>query len=421
LKIAYLFQGNGRFSDWKAQHIHIFYTLSSLQDRGQNASLLNLSGRKVLFTDDLDALAKEEFRSEYFGQLGISGSRLFKRFESAIRRAQRQIRIPYLALFDSYRMRDACMGNLQDFDIYHERLNLLAIGGALASRKMGIPYILEVNADMMEQRDYQGTPERGLRRWYGNWGTAFCLKSATRIIAVSEEQMSHLIRKWKVDPTKINVLPCAADTVRFGKAFDSGTVRRRLRLGNNPIVMWIGGFYAWHNLEMLLQSFGIVRSAFPTAKLVLVGDGRTRPQIVQSISENGLRGAVILTGHVKHEDVPELLSAADVAVSPSASEFAGQGGSPLKLFEYMAAGKAIVAGGMSQNSRVIDNGQTGILVEPNDVRSFAEAIVSLLNDPEERKRLGNNSRKQAIEKHSWERYARELERIYASVTAIETG
>ena len=98
-------------------------------------------------------------------------------------------------------------------------------------------------------------------------------------------------------------------------------------------------------LSLLLESFSLVLQRRPDARLVLVGDGQTRSSVVDMITKNGLRHAVIMTGAIAHSQVPEMLSIADVAVVPSAPITASLGGTgtPLKLFEYMAAGKAIVA------------------------------------------------------------------------------
>ena len=112
-----------------------------------------------------------------------------------------------------------------------------------------------------------------------------------------------------------------------------------------------------------------------------------------------------------------MLSIADVAVVPSAPVSASHGGTgtPLKLFEYMAAGKAIIATAQDQAAEVIQDGHNGLLVEAGNVNRFAEAILTLLNDPVERVRLSRNARQQAIELYSWEKYTRRLEEIYLNV------
>jgi glycosyltransferase involved in cell wall biosynthesis len=124
-----------------------------------------------------------------------------------------------------------------------------------------------------------------------------------------------------------------------------------------------------------------------------------------------------MTGAIAHADVPEMLSIADITVVPSAPVPANRGGTgtPLKLFEYMAAAKPIVATALNEAAEVIQDGRNGLLVEAGDVNRFAEAILTLLNDPVERVRLGQNARQQAVEQYSWEQYTRRLEEIYLNV------
>jgi len=182
-------------------------------------------------------------------------------------------------------------------------------------------------------------------------------------------------------------------------------------------VMWVGGFYPWHDLGLLLESFALILQRRPDAKLVLVGDGQIRSSVVDIVMKNGLQQSVIMTGAIAHADVPEMLSIADIAVVPSAPVAANRGGTgtPLKLFEYMAAGKAIVATALNEAAEVIQDGRNGLLIEAGDVNRFAEAVLTLLNDPVERVRLGQNARKQAVEQYSWEQYTRRLEKIYLNV------
>jgi glycosyltransferase involved in cell wall biosynthesis len=342
---------------------------------------------------------------------------MFKRFESGVRRLQNVLHIPYLALFDSYRMAQAGYINLKGYDLIHERFNLLALGGAWASKKLGIPFVLEVNADLLEQRRFKGIQERGLRRLFAIWATRTCFNTAARIICISPHLKEHLHTKWNINEGKLTVLPCAADVEAFKPNYNSETVRKSLGLTTEPVVMWVGGFYPWHDLSLLLESFTLILKRRPDARLVLVGDGETRSAVEDVITRDGLRHAVILTGKIAHSQVPEMLSIADVAVVPSPPITASLGGTgtPLKLFEYMAAGKAIVATALDEAAEVIKDGYNGVLVETGDVNKFAEATLRLINDPEERMRLSQNAREQAVKQYSWEHYNRSLEEIYLSV------
>jgi glycosyltransferase involved in cell wall biosynthesis len=420
LKIAHFYQESGiRFSEPQAAQLHIYHTIRGLQQAGHQVNLVALQGRQVLCTQDLRVFKSDRQLTSDYARLGLSGTSSFKLIESGVRRLQSELRLPYLALFDSYRMGEAGSKNLKTFDLIHERFNLLSLGGVWASKKLGIPLILEVNADLLEQRKFKGRPERGLRRIYAEWATRVCFNAAARIICISAGLKDHLSRKWDIEDSKLTVLPCAADVDAFGPNHNPELARRRLGLTTEPIVMWIGGYFPWHDLDLLLRSFTLVLQRHPGARLVLVGDGPTRPSIAQKVSQNGLQQSVIMTGAIAHAEVPEMLSIADLAVVPAAPVPASHGGTgtPLKLFEYMAAGKPIVATALNQAAEVIRENHNGLLVEAGDVNGFAEAIVTLLSDPGERVRLGQNARQQAIELHSWEEYTRRLEEIYLNVLA----
>jgi glycosyltransferase involved in cell wall biosynthesis len=418
LRIAHTYQEGGiKFHEPHAAQIHIYHTMRGLQQAGHEVTLLALQGRRVLFTDDLQVFKSAELTENHYGRLGWSGTGPFKLFESGLRRMQTISRFPYLALFDSYRMADACHINLKGFHIIHERFNLLSLGGAWASKKLGIPFVLEVNADLLEQRKFKGIQEKGLRRLFAIWATRMCFNAAAQIISISPRLKEHLHSRWAIDENKVSVLPCAADVDAFKPNYNSQSVRKSLGLTDEPVIMWIGGFYPWHDLGLLLESFTRVLQRRPDARLVLVGDGQTRSTVAHTVTENGLRNSVIMTGAIAHAQVPEMLSIADVAVVPSAPVTASLGGTgtPLKLFEYMAAGKAIVATAHKESSEVILDGQTGILVGAGDVNRFAEVTLQLINAPEERDRLGQNARQQAVRQYSWEQYTKQLETIYLNV------
>lgn len=418
LNIAHLYQESGiRFCEPHAAQLHIYHTIRGLQRTGHEVTLLALQGRQVLCTKDLQVFKSDKLLASHYGQLGLSGTAPFKGFESGVRRLQSELRLPYLALFDSYRTAEAGYKNLKGFDLIHERFNLLALGGAWASKKLGIPFVLEVNADLLEQRKFKGIRERGLRRLFAVWATRMCFNAAAKIICISAGLKNHLSSTWNLEESKLTVLPCAADVEAFGQNLKSNHIRQSLGLTTEPVVIWVGGFYPWHDLDLLLRSFTLVLQKHPDAKLVLVGDGQTRQSIEQEVLKNGLKQSVIMTGAIAHANVPEMLSIADIAVVPAAPVPASRGGTgtPLKLFEYMAARKAIVATALNQAAEVIQDGHNGLLVEAGDVIGFSEAMLTLLNNPKERDRLGQNARNLAVEQYSWEQYTRRLEEIYLDV------
>ena len=191
--------------------------------------------------------------------------------------------------------------------------------------------MLEVNADLLEQRKFKGIPERGVRQLFAIWATRMCFSRAAQIICISARLKEHLKTQWNVAENKLAILPIAADVDAFKPNYNSETVRKSLGLTSEPVVMWVGGFYPWHDLDLLMESFALILRRRPDARLVLVGDGRTRHSVADRILRDGLHHAVIMTGAIAHSQVPEMLSIADVAVVPAASVTANLGGTGTPL------------------------------------------------------------------------------------------
>lgn len=415
LSIAHLFQAPGTdFREPGAAQLHIYHTMRSLQEGGHHVALMALEGNRVLFTDELELFQKAPAADSHYTALGPSGMKAFTFMEGGVRRVQQKLALPYWALFDSFRMYDASVRNLKGYDLIHERFNLLSLGGAWASRKLNLPLFLEVNADLLEQRRLKGVAERGIRRLFALWATRTCFNAAQTIICISADLAEHLQRRWAVEAERLAVLPCAADIDAFYIPEQAEQARDELGLADESVVMWVGGFYRWHSLDLLVESFARVRRSFSGVKLVLVGDGKTRAQIEQHVRSKGLEQDVIFTGLVPHARVPRLLAAADVVVAPAPAINAARGGtgSPLKLFEYMAAAKPIVATAVKQTTDVIKHGKTGLLVEPENAAAFAGAIESLLANADVRAQLAENARSAAVKRYSWKTYAQQLEEIY---------
>ncbi len=179
--------------------------------------------------------------------------------------------------------------------------------------------------------------------------------------------------------------------------------------------MFVGNFYAWHDVATLLKAFSQVLTIYPEAYLVLVGDGEKRQMMAQRAADLGIGHAVQFTGLVAHDEVPRLVAAADIAVVPYPVMQQDLWLSPLKLFEYMASGTAIVASAVGQLTDVIEDGKNGLLVAPEDTSAMAVALQRLIGDEVLRLRLGRQARENAEREHSWEHYFSRLERLFIAV------
>lgn len=417
LRIGYLAQQSGMsLNNRGGGAVHVKGIIRSLQKAGHVVTYLTFGSpvRQVVYTHDLVSVEAAKTR--------ITSTAPFKLFESGVRRLQRELKLPYLALFDSLRYYEACRNTLRGYDLIHERFSMLGLGGMLAGSKMGIPVVLEVNADLLEEEDMLfGSSPRGVERQVKRRACELIFKNAARIVAVSNPLKAQLIQKWGVSKEKIVVLPNGADVENYDPGTDPVEMRACLGLVEAPAVIFVSGFYPWHASVDLVESFEIVSRQLPEARLYLIGNGPMIPKTKEFVHQLGLDERVVFTGAILHEEIPRWLAAADVAVAPYIQYDKDLWFSPLKLFEYMAAGKAIVASRVGQIDEIIQDGQNGVLVEPGDKAGFARAIIDLLQAPANRRRLGENARRQAVERHSWDQVGRQLERIYFDVLEQHKG
>lgn len=347
-----------------------------------------------------------------------SGSLWFDIVSKLSWQAQRLIGVPYLNLFSNYRLFDACLQCLPGHDLVYERNGLYKAGVAMACKRLRLPYILFFDADEILEYDYMGKPITGILRWRAKELIRYNQKVADCIICVSEPAKNHLITAWRVPPEKIVVFPNGVDVQRFQPDFEARLLARAsLGIDVNPLIVFVGNFYKWHDVTTLLDAFAHVLVTYPSARLLLVGDGSERFRMMQHAVDIGISSAVKFPGLVPHSEVPHLLCAADIAVAPYPTSMDNFWLSPMKLFEYMASSSAIIASAVGQQTEVIQDGINGLLVPPGDVSAMIVALRKLIDDPALRLRLGQQAREDAIRKHSWDHYNSRLERLCAAVIA----
>jgi glycosyltransferase involved in cell wall biosynthesis len=345
-----------------------------------------------------------------------SGSRWFDLVSRAAWKGQQVLQIPYLNVFSNYRLYDTCLQCLSGRDVIYERNGLYRIGVAKAARRLGLPYVLFVEADEILEHDIMGAPLTGLLRWRAKRMFRYNLLASDRIICVSQELKDHLASAWGVSPEKMEVFPNGVDTDRFRPDADARAAARA-SLGidsDRPLVLFVGNFYEWHDVATTLDAFARIMDRHPDAHFVLIGDGARRSAMESRATELGISHAVQFTGLVPHEAVPGLMSAADIAVAPYPPLKHALWLSPLKLYEYLACGIPVVASSVGQIVHVIQEGSNGILTAPGDVAAMADALDRLISDPDLRGRMGRQAREDAVQRHSWDRYAVRLEKLCAA-------
>jgi glycosyltransferase involved in cell wall biosynthesis len=406
LKIGYLWQSEtADMTQLSASVLHIKAVIRGLEQRGHRVRMVSIPDRQHQWTDDLAQWTP--ICSQRPGAMQL--------VESGLRNIQSRLRLPYFNFFDSYHFSSAAMTALADCDVLYERYWLLNYGGLLTARRLGIPLVLEVNGDLIEEYD-QLNIELSKAQWAAiHFINRRLFQGASHVVTVSEHLRRRTIERWGVDPARVTTVTNGAHVEEFVHLTDSQDVRKRYHLGSAPVIMFVGNFKPWHGLELLIEGFQRVALTNSTAKLVLVGDGSLRSEIEENVKALGLETRVIFTGKVPHDEVAGLLGIAQIAVMTHPPSQAAMSGTPMKLLEYMAAGKAIIAPCLPNIESILSQHRTGYLVPPGDAEALACAILELLCDERMRVKIGNAAQQRALNSHSWGRVAADLESIMYQV------
>lgn len=291
-------------------------------------------------------------------------------------------------------------------DLLYQRYACANYAGVLASRAGTTPHVLEVNAPIARERQvfedglvFARTMERMEDRVF---------RAADRCIAVSTPLANHLVSVG-VLPSRVEVMPNGADPSRYEPSVSPQEAREALAVPEAPTVGFLGVMREWHGVDLLIRA--VARSCSDEVRVLLVGDGPDAKRLLQVAAQEGIGGRVQVTGRVDHEAVPRWLAACDVCVSPRSTPYA----SPMKIPEYMAAGRAVVAPCAPNIANLVSDQQTGILFEPESLRSLGEALRALLTDGARRAELAAAARREVERRLNWRRNAR---RIVEMVTEI---
>lgn len=286
-------------------------------------------------------------------------------------------------------------------DVIYERYSLFTVAGLALARRLGVPHILEVNAPLRLER--ARTKGLTLGRLAGLVESGL-FRDSDAVLVVTNA-LGQYIEERSAGAAHTAVLPNAVDTGLFCPRVDYLDARARLGLPPDAFVVgFAGSLKPWHGVDILIEAFAMLRSHEPAARLLVVGEGPQETALRARTAALGLDGAVLFTGRVLHDAMPGHLAAMDVAVAPylHVPDFYF---SPLKLYEYMAAGRAVVASAIGEIPSLVRHEQTGLLCPPGDVAALSGALVALAGNPAWRLRLGTAARAEA-ERHTWAENAR---------------
>ena len=279
------------------------------------------------------------------------------------------------------------------FDMIYERYSLWSAAGCRAARRLGVPVVMEVNAPLvMEQAEFRALVCEAEARAI----EAEVFAGADALAAVSRQMAEYLTGRG-AEAGRVHVIGNAVDTSQFHPG-----VAATLLPGvpqDAFVVGFTGSLKMWHGVDTLMQAFRAFRDREPRAHLLICGDGPKRGWIDGYVAGAGLEEAVTMAGWVDHADLPGLIARMDVATAPypAAEEHYF---SPLKLYEYLAMGRPVLASDIGQTAELLAGSSAARLLPPGDAGALAAALWDLSRD---RARRTAMSAAAAVEgaRHDW--------------------
>ena len=312
----------------------------------------------------------------------------------------RDVNVSQVAHRWSHGIRVAQLAKRHKVDLIYERESSQG-SGALASKLTALPLVVEVN-DL--------------------WYHPMSLERAERIVCHSGGTRGHIPSQHHGKTVWVHG---AVDMEEYRDITPMAVTGLEGRRG----VAYTGSMLAWHGIPDLARALPLVLERVPGAALVIAGEATSDAQrevmatLREAAGAAGDPGAVVELGRIPHHDVPRLLAASELAVAPynpsgeADLERFGFWYSPMKLWEYMAAGRAVVSTDLTSIREIVGDDR-GVLVPPGDAEALADAIAGLLEDEGRRNAMGERGRAFA-EENTWERRVDDYER--ALVEALEGG
>jgi glycosyltransferase involved in cell wall biosynthesis len=280
--------------------------------------------------------------------------------------------------------------------LIYERHAFFLCATAFLAQQRRIPLVVEVN-------ELAGDERIRAKPWL--LPLALCADRITfhrawRVVVVSPH-LRRRIEEMGVSPEKILVLPNAVCEGTLSAPPGGAIVRERLGCGQQLVIGFVGWFVAWHRLDIFLEEVAKLASDQVKLRVVLVGEGPLAGPLVEKTKVLGIATWVTFAGSVPHAEVGNYIDAMDICVVPHSNAYR----SPIKIFEYMARGRAVVAPRTEPIAMVIHHGKNGLLFDPESAGDLGKQLRTLIIDSDLRERLGAHARSDVATHHTWQKNA----------------
>ncbi|MDZ4751941.1 MAG: glycosyltransferase family 4 protein [Flavobacteriales bacterium] len=290
-------------------------------------------------------------------------------------------------------------------DVIYERAYYLMASGVITAKKFGIPLIMEMNAPYTEEKIYLEGKSFFIQQSHAI--EKLQVQSADKIYVVSSALLGYFQKRYPDVVEKIVVIPNAINPFKsYSNSALLAAIRSQYRIRSSEFVIgFVGSIFKYHGVDRLLEAYAKLTSDLPETqfRLMIVGDGMVLPELKKQASELGISAKVIFFGNVPHKDVYSYIEMMDIAVMAGSNWY----GSPVKVFEYGAMSKAIVAPDNVPLRDVMNQGSEGILVGEG-ASDVYDALRKLVSDNELRKNLAEAFHRKVVATYTWDKVASDI-------------
>ena len=279
---------------------------------------------------------------------------------------------------------------------------LNALPALVVGRRMGIPVVYEVRAFWEDAAVDLGTSrEWGLRYRLTRALETFALRRVDHVTTICEGLKRDIVARG-IPESRVTVIPNAVDLSAFTlDAKPDIALKRRLGLEGRLVVGFIGSFYAYEGLDLLLAALPMIIERMPEVRLLLVGGGPQEQALKELAAKLCVADKITFAGRVPHQEIQQFYSIVDVFAYPRHPMRLTELVTPLKPLEAMAEGRLLVASDVGGHRELIRDGETGVLFRAGDVRSLANAIVQLLEARDRWPRFREQGRQFIERERNW--------------------
>lgn len=304
-------------------------------------------------------------------------------------------------------------------DILHPHSPVLnALPALRVGRRLGIPVVYEMRASWEDAAvDHGSTREGSLRYRLSRALETVALRRADQITTICEGlRQDILVRGISAD--KVTVIPNAVDIGAFaaGTAPDEN-LRRQLGLAGATVLGFVGSFYAYEGLDLLIEALKLLLPRHPDVRLLLVGGGSHEVSLRRLGADLGVLDRIIFAGRVPNAQVQRYYDLIDILAYPRRSIRLTELVTPLKPLEAMAQGRIFVASNVGGHRELVRDGETGYLFQPDDPAALARAVETALDHRADWSRIRDAGRRFVESERTWKRSVSRYQQVYAQALA----